>query len=329
MKAPCASLILSEDPSASRSAVHACRQPVLPVAVEPSDTPGPRSQASRTEAHVVVRDVTRPGRDPAGHMPGSRFLRQDTLRGTSSVLPQNPEPDSVAGMTTDSDSFAATESGRDRDADAREPLAGPVRPAHDYWSRKPLPSRIFWAYLSIRFSRVAACLASEKYRLYSRRRPGVSASNAAFNAGSWSRRCRSSSTRTGSGAGPTSRPASSTSIASSMYVGDGVGQPGHVVDRGEPDAASRARVRPLLLEHASRVVQQGALEEHQGEEVVHLLEDDDVPALVAVAGLAPLDLLGQPAAEQDRPQLGHLLRPLLRPRCRHRPWGSSPLRSAS
>lgn len=83
-------------------------------------------------------------------------------------------------------------------------------------SRNPLPSRILGTYLSTRAARVVACLAPEKYRLYSRRRPGVSPSNAARSAGSASRRTCSSGVSSGSGAGPTSRPASSTSMASPM-----------------------------------------------------------------------------------------------------------------
>jgi hypothetical protein len=43
-----------------------------------------------------------------------------------------------------------------------------------------LPSRIFGAYLSIRACVVLACVAAEKCRLYSRWRPRVNASNAAF-----------------------------------------------------------------------------------------------------------------------------------------------------
>ena len=94
---------------------------------------------------------------------------------------------------------------------------------------------------------------------------------------------------------------------------DGAGVPGHVLDRGELHTPGRSRVRPLLLENAFRILEQGTLEEHEGEEVVHLLEDDDVLSPVAVAGLAPLDSLGQPAAEQDGPERRHLVRPLLRP----------------
>ena len=53
-----------------------------------------------------------------------------------------------------------------------------------YRSRRPWPARILGVYLSMRASRVLACLAPEMCRLYSRRRPGVSASNAALSAGS-------------------------------------------------------------------------------------------------------------------------------------------------
>lgn len=91
---------------------------------------------------------------------------------------------------------------------------GTRRPVTAQRSRNPLPSRIFGTYLSTRAARVLACLASEKYRLYSRRRPGVSASNAVRNAGSASSLVCSSSASSGSGAGSTSSPASSTSIAS-------------------------------------------------------------------------------------------------------------------
>ena len=53
-----------------------------------------------------------------------------------------------------------------------------------YRSRNPLPSRILCEHFSTREARVDACFAPEKYRLYSRWRPGVSDSNADAKAGS-------------------------------------------------------------------------------------------------------------------------------------------------
>ena len=56
------------------------------------------------------------------------------------------------------------------------------------------------------------------------------------------------------------------------------------------------------------VAQQRPLEEHERQEVLHLLDDDDVLPVVAVAGLGPLELLGQPAPEQDGTQRRDLVR---------------------
>ena len=99
-----------------------------------------------------------------------------------------------------------------------------------------------------------------------------------------------------------------------------------LIDVGRDDRAKRidlgsrrelhpfvsVRIRSLRVQNVGAVVEQHALEEHQGKVVGELLEEDDVDVLIdAVARLSPLDLLGESARQQDRTNRSDLVRPLV------------------
>ncbi len=80
----------------------------------------------------------------------------------------------------------------------------------------------------------------------------------------------------------------------------------------ELEAQRRLRVLALAAQQPVRVLEQRALEEHQGAVLLERLDDGDVGAREEEARLAPLEVLVETGLEEDRPQLPDLAAPRLR-----------------
>ena len=78
---------------------------------------------------------------------------------------------------------------------------------------------------------------------------------------------------------------------------------GHVSDAREPDLPGRLHVLRLLNEDAFGVPQGRALVKQDGAVLLEAVDERDVPCVERVARLAPLQVLGQPAVEEDRAEL--------------------------
>ena len=79
---------------------------------------------------------------------------------------------------------------------------------------------------------------------------------------------------------------------------------------GEGDEAPGLGVLAGFLEEAAGICEQGAVAEHEPAVVFEAADEDDVVAVVGVAGLVPLELFGETGVEDDAAQGLHLRLPL-------------------
>ncbi len=168
---------------------------------------------------------------------------------------------------------------------------------------------------STRAARVVDSFGCEKWKMYARCRPGVSAAKAALNlAFAASLDSNSSgSSRSSVFLNCTFSPARSISIACAHVGLHRLLELGHLLDAREPDLPGRLHVLGLLNEDAFGVLEQRALVKQDGAVLLEAVDERDVLAVERVARLTPLQVFGQPAVEQDLAELLELSAPLVLP----------------
>ncbi len=170
-------------------------------------------------------------------------------------------------------------------------------------------------FFATRAARVAGSLGCAKWKMYARCRPGVSAAKAALNL-AFAASLGLELLGHLEVLGLLERHLQPRALDLDRLAQVGLQrllEPGHVLDAREPDLPGRLHVLGLLNEDALGVLEQRALVKQDGAVLLEAVDERDVLAVERVARLAPLQIFGQPAVEEDLAELLELRAPLVLP----------------